>query len=74
MNVDAELEKKLDSWIEAHSDELLANLSSLVAIRSVSEKDKDGYPYGKGCHDVLQEAQRIAEGYGFPCSNRRVHE
>lgn len=69
MNVDAELEKKLDSWIEAHSDELLANLSSLVAIRSVSEKDKDGYPYGKGCHDVLQEAQRIAEGYGFPCSN-----
>ena len=56
MNVDSELEKKLDSWIEAHSDELLADLSSLVAIRSVSEKDKDGYPYGKGCHDVLQEA------------------
>ncbi len=69
MERDKEFEEKLDRWIEAHRDELFRDISSVVAVRSVSEKGADGYPYGKGCHDVLAEAERIASSYGFECRN-----
>ena len=69
MDFDENLSSRLDEWIEAHKEELLNDISSVVAIRSVSEKEADGYPYGKGCHDVLLEAERIASGYGFECNN-----
>ena len=52
--MDERLTNELDKWIESHKEELFNDIASVVAIRSVSEKDKDGYPYGKGCHDVLK--------------------
>ena len=67
--MDERLANELDKWIESHKEELFNDIASVVAIRSVSEKDKDGYPYGKGCHDVLKEAERIASSYGFLCEN-----
>ena len=74
MERDKEFEEKLDRWIEAHRDELFRDISSVVAVRSVSEKGADGYPYGKGCHDVLAEAERIASSYGFECRNPEDRE
>lgn len=69
MKIDENLSKELDDWIESQRNKLYEDIASVVAIRSVSEKDHDGYPYGKGCHDVLKEAERIASSYGFQCVN-----
>ena len=42
MDFDENLSSRLDEWIEAHKEELLNDISSVVAIRSVSEKVADG--------------------------------
>ncbi|MGN0905954.1 MAG: Sapep family Mn(2+)-dependent dipeptidase [Bullifex sp.] len=69
MEINRELEESVNCWIAEHADEYLDVLSALIRIKSVSLKGEQGFPYGKGCHDVLAEAEKIARGYGFECIN-----
>ena len=69
MNIDKEFERTIDAWIEGNKESYLKDLASLIKIKSVSKAGEDGYPYGKGCHDVLVKASGIATSYGFSVEN-----
>ncbi len=59
----------IKNWIEAHGEDFVADLSRLVAVRSVKAEALEGKPYGEECARVLQVAEDIAAGYGFDTKN-----
>lgn len=62
-----DLQEELDTYLEAHWDEVLEDMASLVAIESVSdaEASSPGAPYGAGPRAALDRVLEIAAGYGF---------
>ncbi len=59
------------SWLEAHSEEMIADLQEFARIPSVSRPDlaKDGAPFGEDCAKMLACALQKAEAYGFQTEN-----
>ncbi|MFI3226957.1 MAG: Sapep family Mn(2+)-dependent dipeptidase [Clostridia bacterium] len=44
---------------------MLKDLKKLIAIPSVSGEVDGEFPFGKPCHDALEQALEICKGYGF---------
>ena len=70
---DQKLEQEIDRWIEAHEQDFVRDIARLVAIPSISEEGRDGYPYGRECARVLDEAAAICADYGFAVRNHEYH-
>lgn len=57
---------KAVSWIDAHRDELIADLITLVNIKSISgQGERDGAPFGQDCRDVLDATLAMGQAYGL---------
>jgi len=65
MNSRAELRKKIDTWFDSNSDDMIKDLGKLVEINSVRSKSEEGAPYGIESRAVLSLAQSMLEERGF---------
>ena len=65
MNDRAIMRTKIESWFDAHTDEMLSDLGKLIAINSVRSETKEGAPYGVESREVLALAQSMLEERGF---------
>ena len=63
------MQKKLEAWIQAHTEEMLADTMALMEINSEKMEAKPGMPYGEGCAAVLAKATEIVENRGFAVKN-----
>lgn len=61
--------REIDRYFELHWEELLEDLKRLVSIRSVRGEAREGLPFGPEPARALEEALRIAAGYGFSVRN-----
>ena len=59
----------LENWMKAHRDELIADLSSLIAVRSVKGESAPGAPFGPGPARALDAALALCDRYGFAVRN-----
>lgn len=57
--------EQIEEYFDAHRDELVRDVMSLVSIRSVDEAAKPGKPYGDGPAAALAAAEALARSYGF---------
>ncbi|MBP3657551.1 MAG: Sapep family Mn(2+)-dependent dipeptidase [Clostridia bacterium] len=71
--MDQDIRARLEAWIDAHFDELLSDISELVAIPSVAGTGDAQAPYGEGCRRALDAALAMAQRYGFDTSNYENH-
>lgn len=71
--MDKEIRKQLEAWIDAHFDELVEDIRRLVRIPSVATYNEEGYPFGKGCKDALDEVLAMGRRYGFETHNYEDH-
>ncbi len=62
-------EKELAAYFEAHKDEFLEDLATLVAIPSVKAEPSDGCPYGRHTAEALSQSLSIAEKYNLYTEN-----
>ncbi|MDR2506129.1 MAG: Sapep family Mn(2+)-dependent dipeptidase [Oscillospiraceae bacterium] len=67
--MDRELYEKLLAWMNAHRDDIVADIKSLASISSVSVYNDPPYPYGRGVKAALDKALEIGAGYGFDAEN-----
>jgi succinyl-diaminopimelate desuccinylase len=67
--VNQDLLSKLDAWINAHQDELIHDVQTVVNIKSVKEALNDGYPFGPGPAKVIDQGLALGEQYGFQTEN-----
>lgn len=63
--------ERIAHWIDAHREELLADLKTLCRIRSVAGEPAENAPYGEGPAEALKAAMAMCEGYGFAVKNHR---
>lgn len=63
------MERRIDEWISAHQEELVADISRLVTYPSVSRRQEGPYPYGEGCAQALSAMLEMAGRYGFKTQN-----
>lgn len=68
-----EYEKKIDQWIQEHTEEFLTDLETLVAIPSVGAPAAGDKPYGENVGRVLDAALKLAEKYGLATKNYDYH-
>ena len=61
--------EKIEAWAEAHREEMLEDIKRLIRIRSDREDPLPGKPFGDGPAKALEEALKMAEGYGFHVKN-----
>lgn len=74
MNWDVKkLQEELTVWLEAHREEMFADIASLVEIPSVCQEGEGGYPYGTHCAEALRQMSRLADRYGFEWQNHDWH-
>ncbi len=59
------LNKRIDEWVDRHSEEMLEDLKTLVRIRSVKGKPQAGRPYGLECFRAIIAMKRLMERYGI---------
>lgn len=61
------LEQRAEKWIAEHKERLVADISRLVRIRSISDQahGTEDAPYGEGCKKALDEALAIGREHGF---------
>ena len=60
-----ELKTKLDKWFDDHKEEMIKDLSDLVAIRGVAGDAEGEAPFGKGAFNALLKADEIEKHLGF---------
>lgn len=67
----AQLEQDIENWIASHRDAMVADISRLVKIRSVSDAEHGTpeSPFGQGCRDALEEMLKIGREHGFTVKN-----
>ncbi|MFF2093182.1 Sapep family Mn(2+)-dependent dipeptidase [Paenibacillus sp. NPDC058174] len=63
------LEARIDEWIEAHREQLLADIGKLVAIPSVAEVSAEPKVYGEACAEALETMLTLGGQYGFQTFN-----
>lgn len=61
--------EQITQWVEAHREEMLEDIKTLVRIRSDRGEAEPGKPYGPGPDAALQAALSMAEQYGFYTKN-----
>ena len=61
--------KEIDAYFEQHREEMLRDISRLIAIKSVREDPKPDMPFGEGPCKVLKEACDIARELHFDVHN-----
>lgn len=61
--------ERISAWVDAHREELIEDVKTLVRIKSDKEPALSGKPYGEGPAKVLDAALKMAEGYGFYTTN-----
>lgn len=62
--------EKIDRFVEEHREEILSDLSTLIAIPSVSiPGSKEPEPFGKACAEVLDTALGLAKKHGLTTEN-----
>lgn len=69
INIDSELNRKIDRFIKRHTTHIIRDISELIKIKSVAEDDSQIKPYGRGCRDVLDTALEISRRLGFETDN-----
>ncbi len=64
-----EIEHKIDAYIEANKENIIKDITTLVAIPSVSVDTEGPYPFGEGCKKALDKAIEICESKGLATKN-----
>ena len=67
--VDVMYKEKLDAYIDAHKEDMLEDLKTLVRIDSQKGEGKPGKPFGEGPAKVLDTAEEMLKKYGFSTQN-----
>lgn len=62
---DQNLDQKIQEWIDAHKEELLAQWINLIRIPSLRREAAPGAPFGKASRDVLDAASGLYKEAGF---------
>ena len=63
-------ERNIKEWLQEHRDEMVADLTRLVNIPSVSADSNDPEaPFGKACRTVLHTALGLGQRHGFETEN-----
>ncbi len=57
--------KQIHDYIRSHKDEMIAELSRLVAFPSVQQNVSEEYPFGKECAEILDYVKNLYEANGF---------
>ncbi len=60
---------KIESYIEAHKQEMITDICTLCRINSERSSYQKGKPYGEGPSRALATALSMAESYGFSITN-----
>lgn len=60
-----ELERRIDEWIDAHRNEMFADMAKLIQVRSVVGEEEPGAPFGKGPAEALDKAIEMSAAMGF---------
>ena len=68
-----EYKQEIDTWVDAHVDQMLEDLKNLIRIPSVPGEAKDGMPYGEMPSRAVGEMQRLMEKYGLRTTNYENH-
>ena len=71
--MDERLSRDIDAYIEAHEQEIFANIARLVAINSVEGEPAPHAPFGEGPAKALAEGLRIARELGLKTVNCADH-
>ena len=61
--------EKLNSYIDAHRDEIVSDLAAVASIESVSLEGDEVKPFGPGCRKVLDHMLKMGEDEGFETRN-----
>ena len=64
-----ELKTNISNWVDAHRDEIVADIAALVAIKSVHGAAKPGMPFGEGPAKALDASLALCEKLGFSTRN-----
>ena len=65
--------QSIKTWAQSQEPRLIADLSSLVRIRSISQAQEGPHPYGEGCAHVLDATLALAQGYGLETENHEYY-
>lgn len=65
--------KKLDTWVDAHREEMISDITELVAIPSKRGEAAENAPYGVECARSIDAAMAMCEKYGFATKNYDYH-
>ncbi|NCB41585.1 MAG: M20 family peptidase [Clostridia bacterium] len=60
---------KVDRWLTEHLEDMIQDLQSCIAIKSLKSEPVEGAPFGKKIQECLEFSLRSAERMGFECSN-----
>lgn len=60
-------QKEIEAFFHRHRDDFLADLSALIAIKSVGGEARENAPYGSGPKKALEYMLALAKGKGFAC-------
>lgn len=63
--MDKQLQDRIRSWMEAHKQEMIADLASLVKIKSVSQPGQGGYAMGEGCARCAEAVMELGKKWDF---------
>ena len=64
--INAEYDKKICAWLDAHREQILADWMELIRIPSVRGEAAPNAPYGAECARALKKAAENLEARGFP--------
>ena len=67
--INEEIKNKISEYVDAHMDELLTDIKTLIGTDSSRAEAKPGMPYGEGPAKVLAQGMEIFEKYGFAAKN-----
>ncbi|MBR3693629.1 MAG: M20/M25/M40 family metallo-hydrolase, partial [Erysipelotrichales bacterium] len=67
--VNEQVLEKVYAYIDSKRDEIIAELSDISSIRSVSDSKSDVKPFGQGCIDVLERMLSKGKEQGFETKN-----
>lgn len=63
--MDPMLYDRVEKFFSENRQQIVEKLMHLVEIPSVAHYGEDGYAYGRACHEVMDEWQRMAKEMGF---------
>ena len=73
LTTEPEYRKQVDIWVDAHVDQMLEDLKTLVRIPSVRGEKKEGMPYGEMPAKAIGAMQELMERYGLRTTNYENH-